>query len=229
MNARTALVSERIFAMRSVSVILTIVACLSFVSTALAGSKQPWEWTPAERAQARRDPAKRLERLHGMDSERRMMQSASGSHLPKAADVIDGSRNPELFFVTELFEYLVRSAFVTLPGVYPRVVRSRTSDLFRNTADWDRFSAITADYVRVLREEHRAADALDRSAVSAMQSPKCAAEARALRDARRAFGKTRFDRMLYETVPVSMKTSFSMDTDFETSITKALEREERCQ
>ena len=35
--------------------------------------------------------------------------------------------------------------------------------------------------------------------------------------------------MLYETVPLSMKTTFSADTDFATSTAKALEREERCQ
>jgi hypothetical protein len=46
------------------------------------------------------------------------------------ADVIDGSKHPERFFATELFEYLVRSAFVTLPEVYPQVIRQRSTDFF---------------------------------------------------------------------------------------------------
>jgi len=198
--------------MRAIAVALSIAFCV----TAVAQTKPAWEWTSQERAQARRDPARRLERLR-----------AAGER--RAADVIDGSRNPELYFVTELFEYLVRSAFVTLPDAFPHVVRQRTSDLFTRDADWKRFAAIVADYARVLRDEHDAANALDRSAVSAAQSRKCAAEARALREARRAFGKTRFDRMLYETVPVGMRTSFSADTNFETSIGSALARDERCQ
>lgn len=209
--------------------ILSVLVCLTVAtSTAAAAAKQPWEWTPEERAQARRDPAKRIERLQAEDGKRRMAHVSSAS-LPRVADVIDGRIHPELFFATELFEYLVRSAFVTLPGVYPQVVRHGPSDLLYKTADWDRFSAIVANYAEVLREEHSAANALDKEAVSAIQRRKHMAEARALRYARGAFGVAGFDRMLYENVAVGMTTSFSMDTDFETSIGTALAREERAQ
>jgi hypothetical protein len=217
--------------MRRLAGIISVLVCLSLMGStaaATASNKQPWEWTAQERAEARRDPARRLERLHeGKSAPRALGVSATrGSSL---ADVIDGSRHPELFFVTELFEYLVRSAFVTLPDVYPQVIRQRSNDLFRNQADWKRFAAIVANYSLVLKEEHGAANALDRSAVTAVQSRKCIAEARALREARSTFGKTRFDRMLYETVPVSMSRSYSVDTDFETSINSALGHEEGCQ
>jgi hypothetical protein len=215
--------------MRLVASVLSITTCLSIVGPAAgADTKQPWEWTPQERAQARRDPAKRIERLHAADLER-VASRISAKSVPAVADVIDGAIHPELYFSTELFEYLVRSSFVTLPDIYPQVTRQRSSDLFRNPTDWNRFSVIVADYAKLLKEEQNAANALNKSAVSAIQPRKCAAEARAFREARRAFGKTRFDRMLYETVPVSMKTSFSIDTDFETSIASALDREERCQ
>lgn len=197
-------------------------------ATAPANVKQPWEWTAQERADARHDPAKRLERLRGDDAERRMMRVPNNSG-PRVADVIDGAKHPELYFPTELFEYLVRYSFVTLPEVYPHIVHDRTTDLFRNPVDWKRFVSIVSDYVKFLKQEQAAASALDKPAVTALQSSKCAAEARALREARRTFGRTRFDRMLYETVPGGMKTSFSMDTDFETSIRSALQREERCQ
>lgn len=196
--------------------------------SAAAAQRQPWEWLPAERAQARNDPAKRIERLQANDQDRRAAWMSS-QRRSAPADVIDGSRNPELYFVTELFEYLVRSSFVTLPQVYPHVVRQRTKDLFTNPADWNRFAGIVADYAKVLREEQRAANALDAGAVSVVQSRKCTAERQALREARRVFGKTRFDRMLYETVPTSMRTTFSADTDFSTVTAKALEREAHCQ
>jgi hypothetical protein len=182
-----------------------------------AAEKQPWEWTPAERAQARLDPAKRLERLRANGGDRR------------EGDVIDGNRNPELYFATELFEYLVRSAFVTLPTVYPKVVRQRSSDLFVDPAEWERFSAIVADYANVLRQEEAAVTALDKATVSALRSKKCPAEARALRAARRAFGRTRFDRMLYEIVPSSRKTAFGADGNLAAMTKLALDREERCQ
>jgi hypothetical protein len=207
-------------------VVLSLMTCLGIA--AAADAKQPWEWTSRERAEARRDPAKRRERLREDEAERRTWP-ASAKRFPPAADVINGARHPELFFVTELFQDLVRSAFVTLPDVYPQVVRQRTSDLFRNADDWKRFATITANYAAVLRTEHNAVNALDKNAVAAVQPRKCAAEARALRQARRTFGKTRFDRMLYETVPVSMVSSFSADTNFEVSIGSALARDERCQ
>jgi hypothetical protein len=215
--------------MRHVVAVLSIVTCLSIAGTAdAAETKQPWEWTSQERAQARRDPVKRLERLQAEDVERRASRISAKS-VPAVADVINGAKHPELYFPAELFEYLVRYSFATLPAIYPQVTRQRSSDLFRNIADWNRFSVIVADYAKILKEEQNAANALDKGAVSAMQSRKCAAEARAFREARSTFGKARFDRMLYETVPVSMKTSFSIDTDFETSIGSALEREKRCQ
>jgi hypothetical protein len=220
---------ERKRQMRRLAGVISLMVCLSLTgSSAAASPKQPWEWTPQERAEARRDPARRLERLREGKSGQRAF-GVSSSSMVHAADVIDGSRHPELFFATELFEYLVRSAFVTLPEVYPQVIRQRSTDLFRSQADWERFAAIVANYSLVLTEENGAANALDKSVLSAIQSRKCIAEGRALREARRTFGKARFNRMLYETVPVSMSRSYSVDTDFETSINSALSREERCQ
>lgn len=199
-------------------------------SGAPPGAKAPWEWTASERAQARRDPLLQRERVAAFAAKQRTQpQGRSAEAVSPGADVIDGSRNPELYFTTELFEILVRSSFVTLPDAYPHVVRQRTSDLFTTAEDWDRFRAITSDYADVIRQEKEAAEALDSARVSELQELKCAAAARAIREARRAFGRTRFDRMLYETVPPSMKTFFSADTDFQLSVGKAQEREERCQ
>ena len=190
--------------------------------------KPAWEWTPAERAQSRRDAGERRERVAAFRGKQSVVSQAIDG-VPRPADVIDGKRNPELFFVSELFEYLVRSSFVTLPTVYPQVVQQRSSDLFRNPAEWNQFTAIASDYAGVVRQELDAAKALDADRVRALQTDKCVAAARALREARRTFGRQRFDRMLYETVPVSLVTSFSADTDFDLSIGRALEREERCQ
>jgi hypothetical protein len=213
--------------MRTANIILSVAACIGLASpTAAAPPKPPWTWSPQERAAARRDPQQRLARLQA--DERAHGGRRSALSRPATADVIDGNTSPELFFETELFEYLVRSSFVTLPGIYPKVVRSRTG-LFRTPEDWDRFAAIAAPYAQVLKDEQTAANAADRAAVTAIQARKCAAEARALRAARRAFGASSFDRMLYEAVPPGMLRTYSIDTDFETSTNSALGREERCQ
>src|SRR5207248_3792318 len=92
---------------KDLSMRLGIAALLIVISgSAAAAQKPPWEWTPAERAQARNDPAKRIERLKADDRAARTLSRGR----PAPADVIDGSRNPELFFVTDLFELLVRSS-----------------------------------------------------------------------------------------------------------------------
>ena len=189
--------------------------------SALRDPRKPWNWTAAERVKARRDPTQRDRRIA-------TYRQRAGTPGP-VADVIDGSATPELFFPGELFEYLVRSSFVTLPQAYPGVVRQRTSDLFRETMEWETFRAITAGYASVLADEQAALRRGDARAISALQDRKCAAAADAFRAARQAFGRERFDRMLYEVVPVSIKVSYSRDTNFEVVLAKALERESRCQ
>ena len=181
--------------------------------------REPWEWSAQERAAARRDPTKRLERLRSYESNQ--------NKVPPLADVLDASKNPELFFSTELFENLVRFGFVMLPETYQYVVAERSSDLFRDHADWERFGVIVREYADVLRQEKSSADALDTDGVSKANAAKCAASARALRAARKEFGRERFDRMLYETA--RFKRTYSLDTDLDGVIRRAREREEQCQ
>jgi hypothetical protein len=167
-----------------------------------------------------------MERVRAYESE---MRVAGRSNIRTPADVIDGNKNPELFFCTELFEDLVRSAFVSFPSVFPQVVWQRSSDLFKEGAEWDRFASIVSDYAEALRQERAAAQALDQAAVTQIQAQKWEEEAKALQEARRTFGKSRFDRMLYETIPPGLGKVIGSDTDFETSFGQILKREERSQ
>jgi hypothetical protein len=184
-----------------------------------AAEKKPWEWTAAERVAALRDPVKRQQRVRE-NAESLRRSGVSPRRVPNVADFLDGSRHPELYFPTQLFEHLVDMAFLGMPAGAYRTLSMQRSELFKNPKDWDRFVAITANYVRVLKQERGA---------SPLQPAKCVAEARAFREARRTFGKARFDRMLYEVVAPTMTTSFSIDTDFKASIAGALAQEERCQ
>jgi hypothetical protein len=81
----------------------------------------------------------------------------------------------------------------------------------------------------VLADERAAVGRADAVAVSELQERKCVAAAEAFRRARDEFGRERFDRMLYEVVPVSITVTYSADTNFDVVIAKALEREARCQ
>ena len=212
--------------------VVAVVFCMTAgaaVAQAAAPTKRAWEWTPAERAQARRSDELRRGRVEAHRAKLRSGPMGTASSMPAPADVIDGSRNPELFFVTELFEILVRNSFVTMPNTWPHVVRQRTTDLFRDPEEWTRFAAVVTEYADVLRQQNVAAEALDRKRVSEMQAVKCNAGSRALRKARAEFGAPRFNRMLYEVVASGMTTTFSADTDFAVAISKAQEREERCQ
>jgi hypothetical protein len=183
-----------------------------------SGSKEAWAYTPAEREQMRRDPGARRQRL-----------AADLPHNGGAADVIDGAKHPELYFVTHLFETLVRLSFVALPRAYPHVVRDRTTDLFLEPREWDTFSEIVTAYADILRREHSLAESLDRAGVEEQQALKCEEGARALRAARKTFGRARFDRMLYEVVAVGLSTSYSRDTNLEKAAHTERERDERCQ
>src|SRR4051794_21741879 len=74
--------------MRRLAGVISLIVCVSVVgSSARASTKQPWEWTPQERADARRDPAKRLERLRDGRSEPRAL-GVSAKSMATAADVI---------------------------------------------------------------------------------------------------------------------------------------------
>lgn len=220
----------------SIRVAVGMMLCLSTViaeaqyprdvnSAPRQGLKPAWEWTSSERAQARRNVDERRQRVAAFTAR----QPSQAMSVPGAADVIDGRRDPQLFFAIELFEHLVRSSFVALPEAYPQVVQQRSSDLFRQPAEWEQFAAIVSEYAALVRQEVNAAKALDVHRIQALQSDKCVAGARALREARHAFGRERFDRMLYETVPVGIVASFTADTDFDRLIASAREREEGCQ
>lgn len=204
--------------------ILEIALILSLAAESLCAApsdairKQPWQWSRAERVAGRKDPLERLERL-------RLREQTAGS--APAADVFDASTNPELFSPTELFESLVRFGFVMLPDTYQHVVAQRSSDLFRDPSNWKRFGVIVHEYALLLGQENAAAGSLDARGVSRAHESQCAVAAQALREARREFGRARFDRMLYETA--RLKRTFSLDTDLEAATTRALQRDERCQ
>lgn len=191
--------------------------------------KKPWEWTVQERAAARRDPLKRIDRVADFRSASPTSHIAANNYT-HLGDVIDGRRHPELYFPTELFEHLVRVAFAGGQEQWLRhEIVEHSPHFFHGDATWDRFGALVADYARILRQQQTAADAFDTASVSSIQQSKCSAEAKAFRAVRSAFGRQNVDAMLYQAVAPTLQSTFSLDTDFEKSIANAQAREERCQ
>jgi hypothetical protein len=215
-----------------------LMLCLVTPSVSFAGDgKPPWAWTAAERSKARLDPAKRAAR---QAEHRARAMARGGVNAPEASstgEVIDGEVNPELFYPTELFESLVYSAFVSLPRIYPRVVRERSSDLFRDAREWERFADIVAPFAAALAEERYLLDVQSKGDPSTtpraiqrlvvLRQEKCALLGNAISGARASFGRERFDRMLYETVPPGSSASFSPG-GLELSDAVELQREETC-
>jgi hypothetical protein len=214
---------------RSVFGALAIVTCLPLFATAAQSenaaqpaARRAWEWTREERIAARRDPALRRKRAAEASELQRQMAL---QNVGVADDIIDGKRNPELFLTTELFEELVRS-WAGMPDVWPTIMGQRATDLFKDPAEWELFAAIAGEYTALLRQERAAAQALDGKRVSEVHALKCATAARALREARREFGRERFDRMLYEAVAPFLLSASGSSPD---GRDWAIEREEACQ
>lgn len=215
--------------------------------------KEPWLWTKEERVRALLDPDQRSARSRASDAKEARMTAKHGVPGPpaatrstsSAADVIDGTENPELFFPTELFHDLVLNSFITLPQVYPRVVLQRSSDLFHRGDEWDFFRSVTTEFAHLLQRERELrklrvrAPASERPRIDReighVREAQCPAMATALRALRERFGPERFDRMLYEVVPPGHSISFGRDIaqnskgGLQMHVKEQVRNEEECQ
>lgn len=208
--------------MRHVGRCSALLLVLALTSPTFAATKAPWLWTTEERERDTKDPEKRAQRIQENREFRKRMPPMPplpplpGQKQPRKViepddDAIDGNLHPELFYVTELFENLVTSSFLTLPQIYPRVVVDRSSDLFRAPGEWAQFTEIVAEYATLLQRERQLVTTASRATpeelaainrqLASLRVHQCVAGSEALRKARQAFGKERFDRMLYEVVP----------------------------
>jgi hypothetical protein len=194
-------------------------------------AKEPWKWTTEERLRVRFDASARSARLaEYARSETRSAGAASGSDV----DVIDGRTHPELFLPSELFEALVFLR-VTKPQWLRDDVASRSDDVLRSAAEQSRFAAMTDVYGKTLLQERalltekasagsRRAAAID-AALEELRKTKRTAEAAALREVRKTFGRERFDRFLY-TVVAPARRKFVMRGSSDEVTVKALRERE---
>jgi hypothetical protein len=200
-----------------VSLIVAVWSLALFAANPDRGAvRAAWEWSDEERIQLR------IEEGHRQDRE-----STDGSiPVGKHHYVIDGSKHPELFTPDELFSSLIGSLHLANENERQTSMALRTEDLQAEGFDvalfWLELRAIVVDYFLQLDRI-----ALDREALAkspdhdregqeqVLRSDRmaaCRARFVALQDARRVFGKERFDRFLY--VRVASKLSSGQDGSF---------------
>jgi hypothetical protein len=188
--------------------------------------KAAWEWTLEERLAARFDPHQMRQRIaaaretgaHGMvrvDPSMTVASLASAEQLPT---IIDGNRNPELFLSWELFDDLLREAYVE-PSEARDTIRAtfleRATRLSLPPDFWDRLAVAAASRLELIAREREllaarsVADVESRRHADAeldlIEAQLCSARSESLRKARIAFGEETFNRFLYVAVAPNLK------------------------
>jgi hypothetical protein len=187
-------------------------------TTSTSGSqpaKPAWQFTDDERIALRTDTALARQRV----AERRQGRTATSIHAPSAegqqmADSFDGTHR-ELFMPSEVFDDFVHMAFEPASR---DAFRHFSAAALRNaglpTDFWQRLDAIVAFHVADVRAERdlllsrsKASGPGRERVVKALELKRmdvCRSRADALAAARKAFGRERFDRFLYEYVAINM-------------------------
>lgn len=176
----------------------------------LAGASEPdrrpkaikpaWAWSVDERLAVRFDRAEAKRRVEA----RRVIDPAIGNRW---VDVIDGSRNPELFLPAELFDSVIRHGYVGETWRDDHVDDLPAAGLPSDF--WERLEDVAAPYIenvqrremllrkaRHLTEAER--DAIQRE-LSALEPTACRNGAEALARARKMFGAA-LDRFMYASI-----------------------------
>lgn len=170
---------------------------LDFTDSTDADGKRPWQWSDEERVAALLDDAAaahRMENHRARQRENRLTVETSAIELTTGpVDVVDGRRDPQLFFPFELFQQLIKMAYATNANVrltYRASKNDQRVALGLPEDMWDTLDAIAAAYRTAQfensRGRHTAADL-------------CRTRHSALIEAQATFGPS-FTRFLYSAV-----------------------------
>lgn len=192
---------------------------LVLAATVCQAADPPWKWNSAQRLALRFDSGARAARAQ---VEAREVPARAGQ---APIDVLDGAKNPELFFPFELLEAMV-SLYVVNPSWLWDEIDKRGDKLLDSRESRQLFEDAVSAYASLTNEERAAmlqqSTAQDGTRnLSSIRKSKRVAEADALRKLRRAFGRERFDRFLYTTIAPSRKRIVLPGTD-DLSVRKAL-------
>jgi len=176
----------------------------NFAPAVAAATNAAWQWTAEQRIKSRSDPAsiEARKRTHVQKAARSGPDAESNA--VKLVYVVDGSDTPELMLPTELWRFLIVSAFdstnAEAAGAWRATYRNRSANLALSNDFWDRVAVHVAVYRRAEDEFADALQRFDRVAAERAQREQCRALARTLRDARADLGDEVFLRFLYQSV-----------------------------
>ena len=174
--------------------------------------KQPWEWTDEERIATLlndADAAARVGRETASSSAARV-ETTAHPDAPRPYDVIDGSRDPHLFFEFELFDRLVTMAFADDEATRRayRAMKDQHLQRLGMPADlWQRLEPLVVPY-RATRTRHRElASSGPRGngrELALIRSQLCRDRVAAIAAARTEFGP-QFSKFLYSAIAPTMR------------------------
>ena len=177
-------------------------------------TRAPWQLSLEERVALRTNPSLARERVRLRQT---ATESEATSHESQQwADDFDGKTHPELFLPHEVFDELIKMAFlgsshsrfVVQTGFMREVRRHELPHDF-----WEQLESISAEFaaeaqsVRDLlasRPRHAGDEVAREAALATKHAAVCRSRAAALAAARNAFGPERFDRFLYEVIATKM-------------------------
>jgi hypothetical protein len=194
--------------MRYLTVLMVLLSAIT-----LQAQRQAWEWTDEERLAVRFDPKSIAERAAAAAADPNGPRFRSQKNGPqplakKQMQVIVGRRNPELFMPYELFDTFLGGLVQNDPSLFRQEIDERGAYLELPADFWPVMEEITKPFVASRREQMRLGRTLKgpddprqaevQAAIRRLQAGDCAARADALAEARRRFGRTTIDRLLYE-------------------------------
>jgi hypothetical protein len=156
------------------------------------------QWSLSDRIAARTDPS--LARV-------RAGQGRNGVRASAWTDVINGSRNPELFLPTELLDSLIRRGYLGEPA-WREILAPDIADLGLPPNFWEELEIVAASYLDVMRKKHaialRGRDHPElrieaKREIAKVAANLCRDRAAALRAARAHFGPA-FEQLLYMSI-----------------------------
>jgi hypothetical protein len=173
--------------------------------------KQPWALTLEERIALRTDAVLARERVRANGRVR-----TTAGDTPLLADSFDGKSHPDLFTPQQVYRTLISMAYLNPPDGgerFRKVMMGEVADSGLPFDFWDRFSALSADYLTRARAERQRLAAIRQLQGNARgdaqrvlrleQMELCSSAADTLAAIRREFGPS-FDRFLYTAIAVHM-------------------------
>jgi len=205
-----------------IGLIAALAAANVSAQSAKSSPKTIWNWTIDERLAQRFDRDSIQERALAyrpgnaeVRSQSMPANSDGAATTPHFEYIIDGHRNPELFLPHELYDMLLsgltpdESLRIKQRSFYEPLLKQMGYDA---AAFWNALTSVNGEYLLV-KFGDRPSGFASKATMQAEVNARCRARFKALEAARRLFGRTAFDRLLYTVIAPTTTESMSTTSD----------------